>query len=132
MSDEKRYERFYSKDMKGVTLDASDVEGDILFGEEEESGSHSDFRMPDIVAYVKEHTDLPPALAKIAVHAVFAQITDALGNGEVVRISNFGTFKSVECQAYKVRHPQTGQIIPIKQQSRPRFKASKHLKDAVN
>ncbi len=88
-------------------------------------------RKNDIVDNVAAAADLTKADAGRAVDAVFDSITNALRNGDEVRLVGFGTFDIAERAASKGRNPRTGEAIYIGPSRRPRFKAGKSLKDAV-
>ena len=47
------------------------------------------------------------------VEAVLGHVSDALVNGEAVKISSFGTFSVREKAARVGRNPKTGQEVPI-------------------
>ena len=64
--------------------------------------------------------------------AVVAAISEALANGEEVKISGFGTFSVAERAAREGRNPMTGETIQIAASKSPKFKAAKALKDVVN
>jgi DNA-binding protein HU-beta len=49
-----------------------------------------------------------------------------------VRLVGFGTFSVAKRKASTGRNPRTGEPMPIKASSQPKFKAGKGLKDAVN
>lgn len=59
-------------------------------------------------------------------------ITDALYEGEQVRISDFGTFEIRERAARTGHNPKTGEAIEIPASKAVGFKAAKALKEAVN
>lgn len=81
---------------------------------------------------VAERTGLGPSVAKDAVDAVFAAITDALAKGEAVRITGFGAFGTRRRSARIGRNPQTGENVSIAASTAPTFKPGKPLKDAIN
>ncbi len=133
MTDARRHKRFYSKDLKGITLDQSGGEGDALFSEEaDDASSNADLRMQYVIKYVTENTDLSPKKADVLAREIFDQITLALKKGEDVKIPKFGTFTKVSLQGRPGRHPRTGKAISIPAHTQPRFKASKKLRDALN
>jgi DNA-binding protein HU-beta len=70
--------------------------------------------------------------ASDAVGAVFDTIMKTLSRGEEVAITGFGTFRVVRRAARMGVNPKTGERIQIPAATRPKFKAGKHLKDAVN
>ena len=70
--------------------------------------------------------------AQVAVEAIFDAITKALSRGEEVAIAGFGIFRTAKSAARAGINPKTGEKIQIKASIRPKFKASKALKEAVN
>ena len=67
-----------------------------------------------------------------AVEALTGAITDALKQGEEVRIAGFGTFAISERGERQGRNPQTGEQITIAAFKAAKFTASKAVKDALN
>ena len=64
--------------------------------------------------------------------AVLSQISDALGRGETVKISSFGTF-SVRQKGQRIgRNPKTGEEVPILPRKVLVFRPSQVLKTRVN
>lgn len=86
----------------------------------------------DLIAYVAEKADLTKQQATAAVEAVLQGVTDTLQSGGDVRITGFGTFEVASRSASEGRDPRTGATIQIPASKRPKFKAGKALKDAVN
>ncbi len=72
------------------------------------------------------------AAAHRAVEAVFDTITKTMGHGDDVAITGFGTFRVVKRAARQGRNPKTGETIQIKASIKPKFRAGKVLKEAVN
>ena len=66
-----------------------------------------------------------------AVSAVFDSITKALSRGEDVAITGFGTFKVARRAARMGGNPKTGEKIQIAASVKPKFRAGKLLKEAV-
>ncbi len=66
------------------------------------------------------------------VEALFDIITKTMGRGEDVAITGFGTFRVVKRAARQGRNPKTGASIQIAASVKPKFRAGKVLKDAVN
>jgi DNA-binding protein HU-beta len=85
----------------------------------------------DLVAVVANNTGLTKTDAAKAVDAVFDAITDALKQGDEVRLVGFGTFAVSERAKSEGRNPRTGEKIEIPASKQPKFKAGKGLKDAV-
>ncbi|MEM6913813.1 MAG: HU family DNA-binding protein, partial [Pseudomonadota bacterium] len=81
---------------------------------------------------VASKSDMSKAQAAKAVDAVFDTITEALQNGDDVRLVGFGTFTSARREAREGRNPRTGETIQIAASIQPKFSAGKGLKDALN
>ncbi|ADM10452.1 Bacterial nucleoid DNA-binding protein HU-beta [Parvularcula bermudensis HTCC2503] len=86
----------------------------------------------EFVDRVAAIADITKADAGRTVDAVFDAITEALKNGDDVRIVGFGTFSSSRRPAREGRNPRTGETIQIKASNQPKFSAGKGLKDALN
>ena len=66
-----------------------------------------------------------------AVDAVFDSITKVLSKGDEVAIAGFGTFKVAKRAARMGVNPRTGEKIQIAASIKPKFRAGKVLKEAV-
>lgn len=62
----------------------------------------------------------------------FDIITNELAKGKSVKISGFGTFSLIKKAQRIGRNPKTGEEAVITPRKVISFKASQHLKDAVN
>ena len=71
------------------------------------------------------------AVCHRAVEAVFDTIIKTLGRGEEVAVSGFGTFRVAKRAAREGRNPKTGEKIQIAASVKPKFRAGKALKEAV-
>ncbi len=69
--------------------------------------------------------------AEALLDALIATTEEALGKGDKVAITGFGTFSVSERKARKGRNPQTGQEIDIPASKAPKFTPGKGFKDAV-
>jgi len=69
--------------------------------------------------------------AEQAVEKVIEVIIGSLKKGEEVSIAGLGIFSVKERAARQARNPRTGEAISVPAMKVPKFKASKHLKDAV-
>ena len=66
------------------------------------------------------------------VESVLRHMSDALADGETVKISSFGTF-SVRDKGPRVgRNPKTGEKIKVRPKKLPFFKVGKDLREQVN
>jgi DNA-binding protein HU-beta len=86
----------------------------------------------DLVAKVSETSGLSRTDATKAVDAVLDTITNALKDGDEVRIVGFGTFLVTKRKEGTGRNPRTGEPITIAASKQPKFKAGAQLKAAVN
>ena len=59
-------------------------------------------------------------------------VTDALADGDKVKISDLGTFEVRERSARTARNPRTGETVEVPASKAPAFKPGKTLKNAVN
>ncbi len=71
-------------------------------------------------------------MATEAFEAVFDIIAKALSQKQDISVPNFGIFSVARSAARMGINPQTGAKIKIAAKNRPKFKASKTLKDMVN
>jgi DNA-binding protein HU-beta len=69
--------------------------------------------------------------ADAAVEAVFGSIVKAMSRGEDVAITGFGTFRVARRAARMGVNPKTGEKIQIAASVKPKFRAGKLLKEAV-
>ena len=86
----------------------------------------------DIAGRVADRIGLSRSGAGNAVDAVFEAVSEALANGEEVRIVGFGTFTTKSWPARTGRNPRTGESLTIQASTAPGFRPGKALKDAVN
>jgi DNA-binding protein HU-beta len=91
-----------------------------------------DMNKNGLVAAVTSTCGASKADAARVVDAVCDVITNALSRGEDVRLVGFGRFSVVERAGRMGRNPGTGADIYIPASRRPKFKAGKQLKNAVN
>lgn len=86
----------------------------------------------ELVAAVAEKTGEAKTKVSDQVDAVFDVITEALKQGDDVRVPSFGVFAVVKTAARKARNPQTNQEVTVPEGVRARFRAGKALKDALD
>ncbi len=134
-----RSERFYSKGFKGVTVTKGRGNGNPLLSNRQRGDRKSQivkgqkgFGKSSLVIKVADSAGLSLVQASKAVDGVMEAISAALAEGETVRLVGFGTFSVAKRQALTGRNPRTGEPMAIDEVATPRFKAGKHLKDAVN
>ncbi len=70
--------------------------------------------------------------ASAVVDFIFDEIAGAMAKGVKVNVKDFGIFVKAQRKARTGRNPATGEVIKIKASVKPRFTASKALKEAVS
>lgn len=66
------------------------------------------------------------------VESILARLSNALVEGDTVKISSFGTFSVREKGARMGRNPKTGEEVPIEPRRVLVFRPSHILKDQIN
>lgn len=84
-----------------------------------------------LVQNVSAKAEVTKADAEKVINATLGVISDALANGDTVRLTGFGEFLVRNRAERKGRNPQTGETIVIAATKVPAFKPGKGLKDAV-
>ena len=85
----------------------------------------------DLAAAVALACGLPKELAARAVETTVTSITHALAQGEDVRITGFGTFRTRTRPERQVRNPRTGRLSMTPESRHVRFVPGSVLRDAV-
>jgi DNA-binding protein HU-beta len=85
----------------------------------------------ELVDAIASGSGLTKADASRVLQTFTMTVTDALKNGDQVDIPGFGSFSTGNRSARTGRNPQTGKTIQIKASRVAKFKAGKHLKEAV-
>ena len=86
----------------------------------------------EFIDRVADMADMSKSDAARAVDAVFDAISEALKNGDDVRLVGFGTFSAAKRAAREGRNPRTGETIQIAASIVPKFSPGKGLKEALN
>jgi DNA-binding protein HU-beta len=86
----------------------------------------------ELIAKVAKDAKLTKGEAGEAIEATIENIMKALRGGDDVRLVGFGTFSVTRRKATEGRNPMTGKTIKLPACKRPKFKAGKILKKAVN
>jgi len=84
-----------------------------------------------IIAKVME-TGLTHNAAKAAVDTFLAGIANAMGGGDYVKLSGFGTFYIKNKKARRGMNPKTGERIQVQAKKYPAFCASPELRLLIN
>jgi nucleoid DNA-binding protein len=85
----------------------------------------------DLIELVAAKAHLTRKAARESVEAFLNEVQKALGKGEKVVISGFGTFKSVIVKDKAVINPQTKQKQVVKSHRVARFTPGRSLKKSV-
>jgi DNA-binding protein HU-beta len=86
----------------------------------------------ELVATVVSNAGFRKGDAEKTVDSMLSAITDALKQGDEVRLPGFGTFTVATRAAGQARNPRTGEPVTIAASRQPKLKAGKALKDALN
>ncbi len=86
----------------------------------------------DLINSIAEKANCSKKDADSALSATVEAITEALGNGDKVSITGFGTFEVRERGEKTCINPRTKEKMVCPPCKAPAFKAGKSLKDAVN
>ena len=82
--------------------------------------------------HTKKGVDTSKKHAEEVVDFVFDTIAKALGKGDEVAISGFGSFVVKHRKARTARNPKTGAMVQVAAKKVPKFKAALALKKAVD
>jgi DNA-binding protein HU-beta len=85
----------------------------------------------ELIAGIAEVAGLTKVDSEKAIDAIIVAITNALREGDQVKLLGFGTFCAVERAATTGRNPKTGEPMEIPAMTIPKFKAGQQLKDAL-
>lgn len=86
----------------------------------------------DLAEAVYEEVGLSRNESADLVEMVLAEVSDALAEGESVKIASFGTFIVRQKGLRRGRNPKTGEEVPILPRRVLSFRASHILKDHIN
>jgi len=86
----------------------------------------------ELIEAVAQKSNLTKKDADACLSALIGVISEALGNGEKVQWTGFGSFELRHRAARKGVNPATGAQIDIPASSAPAFKPGKAFKDALN
>ena len=85
----------------------------------------------DIAAAVHQNVGLPHSECNQLVKEVLSAMIDALSDGEIVKISSFGSFNIIKKRERIGRNPKTGETAVIKARKVISFKPSHTLKSKI-
>lgn len=85
----------------------------------------------DLAEAINRKVGLSRAESLALVESILSQMSDAMSNGENVKISGFGTFTLRDKNERIGRNPKTGVEVPITPRRVLTFRASQILKDRI-
>lgn len=85
-----------------------------------------------LISAMADNAEISVAKAEKALSAILDGILQTLTKGGAVSLVGFGSFSTKKRSARKVRNPQTGEEIMLKETNVPFFKVGKKLKDNVD
>lgn len=87
-----------------------------------------------VYEFQAEHSNKPVKKGKVEeiLNLALTKVTQSLDNGEEVRFSGFGTFKTVDKDERFANNPRTGEQIIVPAKRVAKFTAAKALKEALN
>lgn len=86
----------------------------------------------ELAVRVADSTGLARGDAARAIDAMLDIITDALTQGEEVRLVGFGSFVAGVRKASTGRNPRTGEPMELAESVVPKFRVGRNLKEACN
>jgi DNA-binding protein HU-beta len=85
----------------------------------------------ELASRIAEMTGTSTTQANHMLSAVMDTISQALANGDEVRLIGFGSFRVLDTKARMGRHPRTGEPMPIAAGKRVAFSAGSSLTDQL-
>ena len=85
----------------------------------------------EVIKNVAERVGLPKQIAAEAVKEVLDIIASSLTVGKPVVLTGFGTFKTINRHARRVKNPMTGEWMRVPDMKVIKFDAGKTLKDYI-
>ena len=86
----------------------------------------------ELINAIAADTGMTKTAVKIMLQSFEFRVTEALANGDEVKMIGFGTFKARPQPARIGRNPATGEEVEVPAKKRVSFVAGKGLKEAVN
>jgi DNA-binding protein HU-beta len=91
---------------------------------------HSPLTRAALARAVARDVGIPQVQAELAVRHIFIAISDALRDGEAVRLAKFGTFSIAKNAARNAKTERRGKRTAAAT-AQPEFRAAKSLREAV-
>ena len=93
---------------------------------------NSKVTFPELVDAVAAATECPKRVSELFLKELFTVISEALRNGESVRVRGLGLFKLTNVEARKSVNVNTGEEMEIPSHRKVSFVPEKALADAIN
>lgn len=85
----------------------------------------------ELVKAIAKKGGMTQIIAEKVLEAFQEVVMEALGNGEEVKISGFGSFEVIDVQSRTARNPKTGETVEVPAGKKPKFKFSKTVKEFI-
>jgi integration host factor subunit beta len=86
----------------------------------------------ELIATLKEETEITKSEAAKIVDLFFSEMSEALSKGDRVELRGLCTFFVKKYKSYTGRNPKTGEKVKIAPKKLPFFKCGKELKERVD
>ncbi len=86
----------------------------------------------NFVNRIADQTGIPKIHVDRVLDLYLRELTNELAREGLVRIRNFGTFRTVQLEGRIGRNPRTGERLHIRSSRHVRFRAGKHLRTTIN
>jgi len=86
----------------------------------------------EMIDVIAQGAEINKKQAEVALNVLLGMIVSELQAGESVTLQGVGVISVAESPERPGRNPKTGESIMIQACKKPKFKASKTLKDALN
>ena len=88
----------------------------------------NEIKKEKLISNIAEKADVTKVVASALLNATLDCISDALTEGNDVKITGFGSFGVITTKARQGRNPRTGEAIDIPESQRVSFKSGKLLR----
>ena len=86
----------------------------------------------ELIKAIAADAGVTQTAALAVINAFQDNVSNALGEGETVKLVGFGTFKASVNPARMARNPKTGEPVSVPAKMRVNFNAGKEFKSVVN
>mgnify|MGYP001616291432 CR=1 FL=1 len=86
----------------------------------------------DLIEYLSHNFGFTKSVSNEVISNIFNEIKDAITRGDIVKIKDFGVFKSKMSNPRVCRDPRTGSRVDVSSKKKISFKVSNSLKRFIN